>query len=133
MNIRKSFHVLCVAKDNMETIVILIFVVVFILVFGMIAKGVFNSIAEKRYNDSQPVLTKDVKISGKRSEVSGSKNTSVRTSYYATFEFVEDKNRLELEVEDEDYGLMAEGDSGKLTFQGRRYHKFERTFVEEGR
>lgn len=112
-----------------------IFLILFFIIFGgailfaiySIFNSVSSSIAEKRYNDSQPVLTKEVKVSGKRSEVSGGRGKHpVSTSYYATFEFAEDKKRLELEVEDEDYGLMAEGDSGKLTFQGRRYLKFER-------
>ena len=32
----------------------------------MVFKAVANSIAERRFNDSQPVFTKDVKISAKR-------------------------------------------------------------------
>lgn len=111
----------------METIVILIFVAFFGFIIFMVLKSIFNSVAEKRYNDGQPILTKDVKITGKRSAVSGgSGDSSVSTSYYATFEVVEDKKRLELEVEDEIYGLMAEGDSGNLKYQGRRFLNFER-------
>ena len=114
----------------MENLIILIFVAVFGFAIFMVFKAIFNSIAEKQYNDSQPVLTKDVKITGKRSAVSGgSGDSSVSTYYYITFEFVEDRQRLELEVEDEIYGLTAEGDSGKLTFQGRRFLDFERTVL----
>lgn len=93
----------------------------------MILKGIYHSVAEKRYNDSQPVQTKDAKISGKRTELSGGGKHRVSTSYFATFEFAENQRRLELEIDSEDFGLMAEGDSGKLTFQGRRYLQFERT------
>jgi len=115
---------------DMETFVVLFILIIagiFIFVIYGIGKGIFNTIAENRYNDSQPVLTKDVKVTGKRIEVSGgSGNNSARTDYYASFEFIENKERIELEVDDEDYGLMAEDDLGKLTFQGRRYHKFQR-------
>ena len=111
----------------MEALIFIIFAGIFIFAFVMVFKGIFNSIAEKKYNDSQPILTKDVKVTGKRTEVSGGRgNSSASTSYYATFEFVEDKKRLELEIEDEVYGLMAEGDSGKLKYQGRRFLNFER-------
>ena len=47
------------------------------------------------------------------------------TSYYATFE-VESGDRLELQVSDYEYGQLAEGDRGKLTFQRKRFLKFER-------
>jgi len=33
---------------------------------------------------------------------------------------------MEFHVSSKEYGLLAEGNAGKLTFQGTRYHKFER-------
>ena len=50
---------------------------------------------------------------------------SYHTSYYATFE-VESGDRLELQVSDYEYGQLAEGDRGKLTFQRKRFLQFER-------
>lgn len=47
------------------------------------------------------------------------------TTYYATFQ-VESGDRMELEVDDSDYGMLVEGDTGKLSFQGTRYLGFER-------
>lgn len=47
------------------------------------------------------------------------------TSYYVTFQ-VESGDRMELHVAGTEYGLLIEGDSGKLTFQGTRYLGFER-------
>lgn len=105
-------------------IISIIIIGIFIVVVGLFIKAIYNSIVEKIYNDSQPILTKNAKISAKRTEMSGGSNTSVRTAYYATFEFAENKERLELEVYSEDYGLLAEGDSGKLTYQGSRYINF---------
>ncbi len=45
--------------------------------------------------------------------------------YYATFQ-VESGDRMEFQVQDTDYGLLVEGDRGKLTFQGTRFLGFER-------
>lgn len=57
----------------------------------------------------------------KRTEISRSSNTW----YYATFE-VESGDRMEFPMQGKVYGLMAEGDRGKLTFQGTRFLEFER-------
>lgn len=113
--------------NTFANLIYLIVICIFAYVFIMILKLFYNSVAEKRYNDNQPILTKDTKISAKRTEISGGGKHSVSTFYYSTFEFVEDKARIELEIDEDDYGLLAEGDLGRLTFQGRRYLKFERT------
>jgi hypothetical protein len=106
---------------------LVVFAVIFVSVVALVIKAIYNTVAEKRYNDSQPILTKAAKISAKRTEVTGGRgNHSASTFYYATFEFADNKERIELEIDPEDYGLLAEGDSGNLTFQGRRYHKFQR-------
>ena len=35
---------------------------------------------------------------------------------------------MELHVSGSEYGMLAEGDNGRLTFQGTRYLSFEREF-----
>lgn len=113
--------------DIFLTLFFIVFAAIFIGVFVLIIRSIANAIAEKRYNDSQPVLTKDVTISAKRTAVSGgSGDSSVSTSYYATFEFTDNKERAEFRIPSDDFGLMAEEDAGKLTFQGRRYLGFAR-------
>ena len=47
------------------------------------------------------------------------------TWYYATFQ-VESGDRMEFSVTGIEYGMLAEGDTGKLSFQGTRYLSFER-------
>ena len=47
------------------------------------------------------------------------------SKYFVTFEF-ESGDRLELPVDGSDYGLLVEGDTGKLSFQGTRYLGFQR-------
>jgi len=51
--------------------------------------------------------------------------SSSTTTYFTTFE-VESGDRMELKVPDKEYGMLVEGDEGKLTFQGTRYKGFER-------
>lgn len=45
--------------------------------------------------------------------------------FHVTFQ-VESGDRMELPVSGREYGMLAEGDIGKLTFQGTRYLSFER-------
>lgn len=50
---------------------------------------------------------------------------SSSTTYYVTFQ-VESGDRMELHVSGIEYGMLVEGDYGKLTFQGTRYLEFVR-------
>jgi hypothetical protein len=52
-------------------------------------------------------------------------HTTHSTTYYVTFQ-VESGDRMELQLAGNEYGLLVEGDRGKLTFQGTRYLGFER-------
>lgn len=106
----------------------------FIFVFGtIIVRSVQGAKQWKKNNDS-PVLTVDATVVSKRADVqhyhhdTGIDNVqhmSSSTTYYATFE-VASGDRLEFEIRDTEYGMLAEQDTGKLTFQGTRYLGFER-------
>ena len=52
-------------------------------------------------------------------------HTTTSTTYYVTFQ-VESGDRMEFGVSGTEYGMFAEGDTGRLTFQGTRYLLFER-------
>lgn len=106
-------------------IVVATFVVIFV-------KG----IREWNHNNHSPVLTVPAKVVAKRehrsrNSAAGDDIVHTSTSYYATFE-VESGDRMELSLSGREYGLLAQGDVGKLTFQGSRYHRFERTRVQTG-
>ena len=109
----------------------LLFTAVPVLMFVIIGLGIFRSLKEWHHNEKSPRLTVDAKIVGKRSEfrrtMSNKQNIHrhSRTNYYVTFE-VESGDRMELELQGHEYGLIVEGDQGKLTFQGTRYLGFER-------
>lgn len=100
--------------------------IIFLIVIGGIVFTVFNGILQWSKNNNSAVLTVPAKVVTKRSNTrGGSGNTSAQTSYYVTFE-VQSGDRLELKMNGRDFGLLADGDFGLLTFQGTRYHTFER-------
>lgn len=77
-------------------------------------------------NNNSPKLSVPAQVVTKRSKTSGGAgDSSASTSYYITFQF-DSGDRLELQLNGSEYGMLAEDDLGILTFQGTRYHSFER-------
>lgn len=116
--------------DTMMVIFVVIFVAILAVVIG---RGIYvwnkNNHSAKLTVEAR-VVTKRMNVSGMSGGHAGSTagmrmGSSARTRYFATFE-LEKGTRLELEVNDYEYGMLAEGDQGKLTFQGTRYLGFER-------
>ena len=98
----------------------------FVLVFGIMIVTLVRGGGEWNKNNQSPKLTVPVTIVAKRSDVDkGIETMHTFTSYYVTFQ-VESGDRMEFEVSDMEYGMLAEGDSGELTFQGTRYLNFQR-------
>lgn len=109
---------------NLMGIIVPIFFVVILGVFVFIfAKG----ISQWNKNNKALRLTVPAAVVAKRMDVSGGgEHSHASTSYYVTFQ-VESGDRMELHLRGHEYGLMVEGDRGKLTFQGTRFLGFERT------
>lgn len=112
-----------------------IFTLMFILVFGTIVVTLVREISQWNKNNHSPRLTVGAKVVAKRCNVShrrsgtnGHRHTRTSTSYYVTFE-VESGDRMELHMAGNEYGLLVEGDTGRLTFQGTRYLGFERSIL----
>ncbi len=116
----------------------ILFFLVFFIIIGMFVMMFIRGIGEWNRNNQSPRLTVEARIVSKRTNVShhtqhnagdatgahGMHSTS-STSYYVTFE-VESGDRMELRLSGGDYGMLAEGDVGHLTFQGTRYLGFNR-------
>ena len=118
------------------------FVVIFVIVIGGILFTVGKGVVEWTDNNRQPVLTVPAKVVTKRTQtrVDSSLNnigvndsatfnsgrTTRSTSYFATFEF-SSGDRKEFKLSAHEYGLLAESDTGNLTFQGTRYQGFRRS------
>ena len=100
--------------------------VIFVLVFGIIIVTMVRGVGEWNKNNQSPKLTVPVTVVANRSDVHrGIETMHTFTSYYVTFQ-VESGDRMEFEVSDMEYGMLAEGDRGMLTFQGTRYLSFQR-------
>ena len=107
------------------------FGIMFVLVIGVFVVTFVRGIGEWNKNNNSPRLTVPATVVSKRADVphhhhAGEHHHShTSTSYYVTFE-VPSGDRMELHVSGTEYGLLIEGDQGKLTFQGTRYLGFER-------
>jgi len=107
----------------------------FIVVIGVIVYRGVQGARQWKHNNDSPVLTVDAKVVTKRADVSRYRHAGAAgdaadtgysaTSYYVTFE-VPSGDRMEFHVQSGEYGLLAEGDAGRLTFQGTRYLGFAR-------
>lgn len=120
-------------------ILFLLFPILFLLFIGMFFFALISNLRTWNKNNHSPRLTVPATVVAKRTDVSHSSSanagdmsgahgydTSTFTSYYVTFQ-VESGDRMEFEVDGSDYGLLVQGDIGKLSFQGTRYLGFERS------
>ena len=108
-----------------------IFLILFTLVFATVIFTTIRGIAQWNKNNHSPRLTVPAIVVAKRTHEirRRSGTTNIRrtvTTYYATFEF-ESGDRMEMNLQGGEYGLLVEGDKGRLSFQGTRYLGFERT------
>ena len=96
-----------------------------LLILIQVARGV----AEWAHNNSLPVQSVPARVVAKRTEMRGRgshySGRRVWTTYFVTFE-LDSGERLEFGLYGQAYGLIAEGDRGVLTYQGTRYHGFQR-------
>ena len=107
----------------------ILFAIIFFCVLGTMVYIFVKNISTWNKNNHSPQLTVPATVVAKRTEVSRhhTDNTMAHTftTYYVTFQ-VESGDRMELTVSGSDYGMLVEGDIGKLSFQGTRYLGFER-------
>lgn len=115
----------------------IIFIIVFVLVIGIFIAATVRSAREWNKNSRSPHLTVSAKIVSKRTnislhrhanagDISGAHGFSATPSkrYYVTFQ-VDNGDKMEFSVTGSEYGMLDEGDTGKLSFQGTRYLSFE--------
>lgn len=112
------------------------FQVVFTLVSpawcGLPVYIITGGISQWHKDNNSPRLTLEATVAAKRQRVSHHSHShahthshSMSTSYYATFQAASGE-RMELHVSGREYGMLAEGDFGDLSFQGTRYLGFVR-------
>ena len=111
-----------------ETMFFSMFFIIFALIIGIFIVMAVKGIGTWNQNNQSPSLTVDAVIVSKRMDVRHHRqanHSGSSTSYYVTFQ-VESKDRMEFSVTGTEYGMLAEGDQGKLSFQGSRYLSFSR-------
>ena len=100
----------------------------FVIWLALFVSIIGRNIAEWCKNNASPRLSVDARVVTKRNAVHNhhhNNHTSHSHSYYVTFE-VESGDRMELKMTGREYGMLAEGDFGVLSFQGTRYLDFIR-------
>ena len=119
------------ADFPLMTILIAVFAVILV---GAIGRGLYVWIRNNnspQENVEARVVAKTMKVSGhggtmmRNTAVMNTMHSSTYTRYFVTFE-LEDGKRLELGVKDPEYAMLAEGDKGRLSYQGTRYLGFDR-------
>lgn len=109
----------------------IVFGIAFILIFSVIIFVIVKSIAQWNKNNNSPRLSTDATIVTKREDFShynsgdDMMSSSTNTTYYVTFQ-VPSGDRIEFHISSNEYGMLAEGDRGNLSFQGTRYISFNR-------
>ena len=99
---------------------------IILLVFGVFLYIIIRGLSTWISNNNAEVMRKKCKIVDKRTEIwGGSGESSTNTNYFITFEF-EDKTRIELYVQANNFGLFVVGDIGELNYQGTRFLDFTR-------
>lgn len=116
-----------------QTLFPILFLLIFGLVIGTMIVTLVRGASTWNKNNHSPKLTVDATLVAKRTSVTHHHNANnmamshSSTSYYITFQ-VESGDRMEFSVSGSEYGMLAEGDRGKLSFQGSRYLEFSREF-----
>ena len=115
--------------DGFISIFFLLFIVAFVAILGMILVTFVRELSQRNKNNHSPRLTVEARVVTKRQNIShhhsGDHMSTTSSRYYVTFQ-VESGDRMELQMTGPEYGMLAEGDRGRLTFQGTRYVSFER-------
>lgn len=120
--------------DFFETVFPITFFGIFFVIIGIFLFTAISGIRTWNKNNHSPRLTVEAKVVSKRMDVSRhthhhgenhGHHTTTSTYYYATFE-VESGDRMEFSVSGTEYGMLVEGDTGRLSFQGTRYLSFDR-------
>jgi hypothetical protein len=103
--------------------------IVVAIVAAVFATVIVRGVGQWRRNNASPVVTTMARVVTKRGEVhSGTGESRAQTAYFATFE-APTGDRCELALPARAFGLIADGDTGQLTYQGTRFKGFARTSI----
>lgn len=115
---------------GMGPVQILMMVVPIVVIVALIAGTAAANLRRWHKNNTAPQQELKARVAEKRTSVGGRDEGQVIAPgyacwYYATFE-VENGDPLELELTEQQYGQLNEGEEGILKVQGTRYLGFEK-------
>lgn len=107
----------------------IVFVLFFAICFVTVLVRGISSFVRWRKNSRSPRLTVTATMISRRTERAAMRRHGCGYGggidrYFATFQ-VESGDRMEFQLEGHEYGMLLEGDKGRLTFQGTRYLGFD--------
>ena len=122
-------------ENAMQTLLPGFFILITVVILGMLVYLTLKGMQEKKANDAAPIVTVEAKVKAKRIAVHHSAHQqsmngvplmakSHHTTYYATFA-LEGDQRVELQIGERQFQQLTEGERGKLTYQRKRFHRFE--------
>lgn len=122
-------------ENVMQIVLPIFFILITVVILGMLVYLTLKGMQEKKANDAAPIVTVDAKVKAKRIAVHHSAHQqsvngvplmakSHHATYYTTFA-LEDGRRLELQISEGQFQQLTEGERGKLTYQRKRFHRFE--------
>ena len=113
--------------NSIYNVISILVIICFIIIVGFILFMIGKSFKEWHTNNNSPVLTVPATVVSKRKQITSGEEYgySSYTAYYITFQ-IEDHDSKEFSVNSIQYNQIFEGDYGDLTFQGTRYHRFNR-------
>lgn len=98
--------------------------VILFLAMASLTVYLFQQFTQWQRNRTAPRLNVDADVVSKRSDCDDNAfDRPVSGDYYVTFE-MEGGDRMELKLPGREFLRIAEGDFGRLTFQGSRYIAF---------
>jgi hypothetical protein len=110
-------------NDEMMHPILITFAPVIIIILGILSFVILPRIIRWLRNESAKLVETQGKVISRRANVS-SRMFGTSTWYYITFEF-EENRRIELRVPGNQFGLIVEGDHGKIIFKGSRFINFK--------
>ncbi|MFJ7859165.1 DUF2500 domain-containing protein [Peribacillus sp. NPDC097206] len=107
--------------------------IIFVIILILFIVNVFNGLSQWKENEESPRLSVPAHVISKRTNVTRHNHFhdndvhshSSSTTYFITCEF-DSGDRTEFRISGKEFGLLAEGDIGTLTFQGTRFIDFSR-------
>lgn len=111
-------------SNKFHVIGMLVFVAFVLLQISIVSLTLIKRSKFRNRNKKLPVVSSKATMISKRIQ-NVILNGHGSTVYFCTFE-LEDGNRIELLIDGREYGLLAEGDCGEVTYQGDRFISIDR-------